>query len=94
MAVDCVGNEIVIRHDRTVELMAVLPDQDRGGFPDGGCVYLCVEYCERAVGPTRGVYVDSCGGSAGCEYGWRQDSYRIRVTLNPAGQRRLRRPLL
>ena len=81
MAVDCLGNEIVIRHDTTVELIALLSDQDRGRFRDGGCVYLCVEYCERAVGPTRGVYADSCGATADCEYGWRQDSYRIRVTL-------------
>ena len=81
VAVDCLGNEIVIRRDGPVELLPLLSEQDRGAFHDGGCVYLCVEYCERAVGPTRGVYVDACGGAAECEYGWRQDSYRIRVTL-------------
>ena len=81
VAVDCLGNEIVIRHDAEFELMAAMSEQDRAAFSDGGCLYLCVEYCERAAGPTRAVYVDSCGGSAGCEYAWRQDSYRIRVTL-------------
>ena len=81
VAVDCIGNEIVIRRSCPVELLSMLSDQDRGAFRDGDCVYLCLEYCERAAGPTRGVYVDSCGGSAECEYGWRQDSYRIRVTL-------------
>ena len=80
VAVDCLGNEIVIRHDAAVELIAALSEQDRAAFRDGSCLYLCVEYCERAAGPTRAVYVDSCGGSAGCEYGWRQDSCRIRVT--------------
>ena len=81
VAVDCLGNEIVIRHDCPVELLPLLSEQDRDAFHDGDCVYLCVEYCERAAQPTRGVYVDSCGGAAECEYGWRQDSYRVRVTL-------------
>jgi hypothetical protein len=81
VAVDCIGNEIVIRNDCRFELRSVLSEQDLGAFRDGGCVYLCVEYCERAAGPTRGVYVDSCGGSAECGYGWRQDSYRIRGML-------------
>jgi hypothetical protein len=81
VAVDRLGREIVIRCDTPVELFSMMSEQDRAAFPDGDCLYLCVEYCERAAGPTRGVYVDSCGGSAECEYGWRQDSYRIRVTL-------------
>jgi len=83
VALDCLGNEIVIRRDRPVELLPLLSGQDRDTFHDGHSVYLCVEYCERATRPTRGVYVDSCGGAADCEYGWRQDSYRIRVTLTP-----------
>jgi hypothetical protein len=61
----------------------LLSEQDCGAFHDGDTVYLCIEYCERATRPTRGVYVDSCGGAAECVYGWRQDSYRIRVTLTP-----------
>ncbi len=81
VAVDCLGNEIVIRRGYPVELLPLLCGEDRDKFHDGDCVYLCVEYCERPAGPTRGVYVDSCGGVADCEYGWRQDSYRIRVTL-------------
>jgi hypothetical protein len=80
VAVDCLGNEIVIRHDTEVELFPLLSEQDLATFHDGDCLYLCVEYCARAAGPTRGVYVDSCGGSAECEYGWWQDSYRVRLT--------------
>ena len=83
VALDCLGNEIVVRSGCPVELLPLLSAEDRDRFHDGDCVYLCVEYCERAAGPTRGVYVDSCGGAAECEYGWRQDSYRIRVTLTP-----------
>ncbi|HEX5143947.1 MAG TPA: hypothetical protein VFW21_08770 [Mycobacterium sp.] len=81
VALDCLGNEIVVRRGCPVELLPLLSVEDRRNFHDGDRVYLCVEYCERAAGPTRGVYVDSCGGVADCEYGWRQDSYRIRVTL-------------
>jgi hypothetical protein len=83
VALDCLGNEIVVRRDYTVELLRLLSEQDCGAFHDGDTVYLCIEYCERATRPTRGVYVDSCGGAAECVYGWRQDSYRIRVTLTP-----------
>ena len=80
MAVDCLGNEIVIRRDAAVELLPMLSEQDSAAFNDGDCLYLCVEYCKRAAGPTRAVYADSCGGSADCEYGWWQDSYHIKVT--------------
>jgi hypothetical protein len=81
VALDCLGNEIVVRHDCPVELLALMSDEDCDVFHDGDPVYLCVEYRERAVRPTRGVYVDSCGDVAECRYGWRQDSYCIRVTL-------------
>lgn len=80
VAVDCLGNEIVIRCDTPVDLIPMLSEQDRAAFQDGNCLYLCVEFCQLAAGPTRAVYVDSCGGSADCEYGWWQDSYHIRVT--------------
>lgn len=80
VALDCLGDEIVIRRDTVVELIPMLCEQDRAAFRDGDRLYLCVEYCERNVGPTRAVYVDSCGGSAECEYGWRQEGYRVRVT--------------
>jgi hypothetical protein len=83
VALDPLGNEIVIRSGCPVELLTLLCGKDRDTFHDGDCVYLCVEYCERAAGPTRGVYVDTCGDATECEYGWRQDSYRIRVTLTP-----------
>ena len=49
VAVDCLGNEIVIRRDCPVELLPLLSEQDRDAFHDGDCVYLCVEYCERAA---------------------------------------------
>jgi hypothetical protein len=83
VALDCLGNEIVVRRDCQVELFPLLSAEDQGKFRDGNCVYLCIEYCERPARPTRGVYVDSCGGVTDCEYGWRQDSYCIRVTLTP-----------
>lgn len=83
VALDGLGNEIVIRRDRPVELLPLLSGPDRENFHDGHALYLCAEYCERATRPTRGVYTGSCGGAADCEYGWRQDSYRIRVTLTP-----------
>ena len=83
VALDCLGNEIVIRCDCEVELLPLLSGRDQDRFHDGDSVYLCVEYWEQATRPTRGVYAGSCGGAAECEYGWRQDSYRVRVTLAP-----------
>lgn len=81
VAVDCLGNEIVIRRDTTVELMSLLSEQDLARFNDGGRLYLSVEFCEQDVIPTRAVYTDACGGTADCQYGWCQDGYRVRVTL-------------
>jgi hypothetical protein len=81
VALDCAGNEIVVPDDCPVELLAMLSAADHDRFCDGNRVYLCIEYCEKATGPTRGVYADSCGGVAECEFGWCQDSYRIRATL-------------
>ena len=81
VALDCLGHEIVLRQDCPVDLIPLLSEQDRGSFQDGGSVYLCVEYCERQARPTRSVYVGACDGTADCQYGWRQDSYRVLVTL-------------
>jgi hypothetical protein len=83
VALDCLGNEIVIRHDCPVELIPLLSEQDQGSFQDGDSLYLCVEYCERPARPTRGVYAGACDGTADCAYGWRQDSYHVRVALAP-----------
>ena len=44
-------------------------------------VYLSVAYCERPVGPTRGVFLDDCGNSADCEYGWCRDAWHPVVSL-------------
>jgi hypothetical protein len=81
VALDCLGNEIVIRRDCEAELVALLCEQDQKRFHDGDSVYLCVEYYQRGTRPTRGVYADSCGSTADCAYGWWQDSYCIRVRL-------------
>lgn len=44
-------------------------------------VYLSVAYCERPVGPTRGVFLDDCGNGTDCEYGWCRDAWHPVVSL-------------
>ena len=45
-------------------------------------VYLSVAYCERPVGPARGVFLDDCGNSSDCEYGWCRDAWHTVVSLD------------
>ena len=59
-----------------------------GHYEPGGTgrkwpVYISVAYCERPVGPTRGVFHDDCGNSSECEYGWCRDGWRVVVSLTP-----------
>ena len=81
VAVDCLGNEIVVAHPCKVDLWRKLSAEDRRRFKDGDALYVSVEYRERPVEPTRGVFTDGCGNGSDCEYGWNKDDVSICVTL-------------
>ncbi|GLF93374.1 hypothetical protein [Streptomyces yaizuensis] len=76
LAVDCDGNEVVVRGGCVVDLWKALPPEER----DTDTVWIGIEYAERPVEPTRAVYNDSCAESPDCEFGWTEECYAIRVT--------------
>jgi len=76
LGVDCDGNEVVVRGGCVIDLWEALPEDER----NTDTVWIGVEYCERAVEPTRTVYNSSCADTSDCEFGWTDESYVVRVT--------------
>jgi hypothetical protein len=82
VAVDCQGNEIIVRRPQTLDLWALLSADDKKAFEhDARTVYLSVCFCERPVSPVRLVNTDTCDPSSDCLYGRMQDSFRFSVSL-------------
>jgi hypothetical protein len=86
VALDCLGNEIVVAHPCELDLWRLLSPDDRRRFRPGDPVYLSIAYHDRPVEPTRGVFADGCGNGSDCEYGWSRDDYTVCVTLQPPGE--------
>ncbi|MFI5177705.1 MAG: hypothetical protein ACHQO8_04040 [Vicinamibacterales bacterium] len=91
LALDCEGNELVVRAPLKVDLVAALGGADRerlrrlppGDRREGVTFYVSLCYCEQGLDPARPVVPDACGSTAGCEYGRFRDSVSVRVTLDP-----------
>jgi hypothetical protein len=76
LAVDCEGNEVVVRGGCVIDLWKALPRHER----DTDTVWVGVRYAERPVEATRAVYDDGCADTSDCEFGWTEECYRICVT--------------
>lgn len=76
LAVDCDGNEVVVRGGCAIDLWKALPPHER----DTDTVWIGIEYAERSVEPTRAVYNDACADTADCEFGWTEECYTVRAT--------------
>ncbi|MGW3286125.1 hypothetical protein ACWDR3_15965 [Streptomyces sp. NPDC001002] len=76
LAVDCDGNEVVVRGGCVIDLWKALPPHER----DTETVWVGVQYAERAVEATRAVYNDACADTSECEYGWTEECFTVRVT--------------
>lgn len=84
LAIDCDGNEIVVRQPVLIDLWAALPAEDRSQLTSGAItsVYLAVCYRECPIEPVRPVVPDSCGATSDCSYGKLRDSVSIVVTTD------------
>ncbi|GAA2229893.1 hypothetical protein GCM10010232_15180 [Streptomyces amakusaensis] len=76
LAVDCDGNEVVVRGGCVVDLWKALPPDER----HTDTVWVGVQYGERPVEPTRAVYNDGCADTSDCEFGWTEECYTVKVT--------------
>lgn len=91
VALDCEGNEIVVRHALVVDPYHYLSAEDRkvvdaareGDSDARHALYLSICHCEQPVDPVRPVMPNACGATDACAYGKVRDSFRVRVTLEP-----------
>jgi len=82
VALDCEGNELVVRRPLTIDLWRELGADDRKKAEGGPqTLYLSVCYCEQPVDPIRPILADQCGAVADCVYGKRRESVRVIVSL-------------
>jgi hypothetical protein len=82
VALDCEGNELVVRRPLVVDLWHELSTEDRERITDEPQpLYLSLCYCEQPVDPIRPVLADQCGAVPDCSYGKLRDSVRIHVSL-------------
>ena len=85
LALDCEGNELIVRRPLEVNIWHYLNQDDRKIVQDNcGCdgttLYLSLCYCELPVDPFRPVVSDACGTTPGCKPGKLLDMVRVQIT--------------
>ena len=84
LALDCEGNELIVREKFPVDLWRHLDRVDRQRIHDGEhTIYLSICYCQQPTDPARPVLADACGATSECNYGKFRDSVKVRVTVDP-----------
>jgi len=84
MAIDCEGNELVVRHPLCVDLWRELSPRQKTIIRDQkgpGTLYVSLCYCQLEVEPTRPLHQDSCSSYSKCEHGRIRDSIKVVVSL-------------
>lgn len=84
LALDCEGNELVVRRPIPIDLMRSLSKDDLARFHRGETpLYVSICYCEQPVEPVRPVLADTCGVVPDCEYGKLRDGIEVHVSVDP-----------
>lgn len=84
LAMDCDGNELVVRRAVVADLLERLSPADYKRVKQGAdTLYVSLCYCEQPVDPVRPVLPDACGATPECSYSKVQDSIRVQVTVDP-----------
>jgi hypothetical protein len=77
-ALDCHGNEIVVRNPREVVLNALLSEDElRQLCEQPATVYLTLCFHEQPIDPSRPLLAAACEPVAACEFGRVLETYRI-----------------
>lgn len=84
LALDCQGNELVVRAPLRVDLWASLSQAERDRVAGGAAatVYLALCHVECPVDPVRPVVPDGCGTMPDCTFGRLRDGVKVVVTLD------------
>lgn len=82
-AIDCRGDDILVRHPRPVDVAALLDDHDRKRLAEKpGTVYLTVCFHEVPIDPSRPVLGGRCEPTPACEHARVLETYRVCATLD------------
>jgi hypothetical protein len=84
LAIDCEGNELVVRQPLLIDLWSALPPEDRQRIDAGGArsLYVGICYRECPIEPVRPVVPDTCGVTSDCTFGKLRDSIAVVVTTD------------
>jgi hypothetical protein len=84
-AVDCEGNDLVVRQPLVVDLYSMLSPDDRRQVDDGQTHTLYVSLCYHRFGfePIRTVMHDGCETSCDGAFAFQREGVCVQVTLDP-----------
>jgi hypothetical protein len=81
LALDCEGNELILRHDVVVDAVERLSNEDYNKVKKGAMdLYVSFCFCEEPIDPVRPVLPEACGAPADCAFSKTKDSVRVEVT--------------
>ncbi len=88
IALDCAGNELVVRTPRSLDVMATLSPKDRSAVETSPKVTLYVSLCYHTYGiePTRPMASDACSQPSECSYGFYRDGASVQITREAPAQ--------
>jgi hypothetical protein len=81
MALDCCGNELIVRRSLKVDLLDALGADNRSRYETPQSLWISLCFCEQSIDPVRPVAPDSCGANDACTYGKLRDSVHVKVSL-------------
>jgi hypothetical protein len=89
LALDCEGNELIVRHPIRVDLWRSLSESERKQLEDDvernerprPRVYVSICYCVEPIDPVRPVIPDACTAVSECVYSKLRDTVKVKVSL-------------
>jgi hypothetical protein len=84
LALDCLGNELLLERPRRFDLWKMLSDDERRRSHERRLwVYVSLCFCEQPEEPQRPVIFDDCGFTGDTKYGWTREGVRVVVSVHP-----------
>jgi hypothetical protein len=83
VALDCRGDEVVLRDSVELDLWKALSREDQQRVESGhDRIWVSVCYCEQKVNPARPLYDDGCSLPADCTYIHIRETATVKVTVD------------
>jgi hypothetical protein len=83
LALDCQGNELLVRRPLSVDLWHSLSVEDQKKLRDGACtLHISLCYCSLPIEPMRPILQDACAVTPECVSSKLLDTVRVKVTVD------------